>query len=303
MITIALLGAGGVGGFLAAALTRGDDDVRVIARPATAAAILEHGLEVRSAVLGDFHAHPAAATELAQEVEVLLVATKAVGLDDALERIRTPPQLVVPLLNGIDHLTALRERFGRMHVAAGVIRVEADRPQPGLIIQSSPNCRIDLAAAEPRLAQPLMRLSASFQAVGIPTRIDPSEAHAMWSKLARLCPLSLTTSASGRSIGFVRDDPRWRSALEGALQETVRVANAEGAQLRPRDTLAELRDAHPQLTSSMQRDIAAGRPPELDAIAGAVLRAAQRRGVRCPTVRWLADRVAKLAGVESPRSD
>jgi 2-dehydropantoate 2-reductase len=75
----------------------------------------------------------------------------------------------------------------------------------------------------------------------------------------------------------------------------VAVANAEGAALRAQDTLAELDAAHPELGSSMQRDIAAGRPTELDAIAGAVLRASRRHGLRCPTVQWLAERVAVRA--------
>ena len=114
----------------------------------------------------------------------------------------------------------------------------------------------------------------------------------MWSKLARLCALALTTSASDRSIGFVRADPRWRSALEGAVSETVAVANADGAELQATDTMAELDAAHAELGSSMQRDIAAGRATELDAIAGAVVRAGQRHGLRCPTVQWLAERVA-----------
>jgi 2-dehydropantoate 2-reductase len=117
----------------------------------------------------------------------------------------------------------------------------------------------------------------------------------MWSKLARLCALALTTSASDQPIGYVRSDPRWRSALEGAVKETVAVANAEGAGLDAADTLAELDGAHAELGSSMQRDIAAGRATELDAIAGAVLRAGRLHGLRCPTVQWLAERVAVRA--------
>jgi 2-dehydropantoate 2-reductase len=129
-------------------------------------------------------------------------------------------------------------------------------------------------------------------AAGIDVRIQNREAEVMWSKLARLCALALTTSASDRPIGYVRSDPRWRSALEGAVNETIAVANADGAGLDARDTLGELDAAHAELGSSMQRDIAAGRPTELDAIAGAVLRAGQRHGLRCPTVQWLAARVA-----------
>lgn len=302
MTPVAVLGAGGVGGFLAAALTRGGQEVRVIARPATAASILDDGLHVRSAILGEFMARPPAATELVEEAEILFVATKASGLQAALARIKVPPRLVVPLLNGVEHLAVLREHFGSTHVCAAVIRIEADRPQPGLIVQSSPGCRIDLAGADPVVAEALVRVVALLEASGLSARIDPSEAHAMWSKLARLCPLALTTSASDRPIGFIRQDPRWRSAMEGAVQETVRVANAEGAQLRAQDTLTELEEAHPELGSSMQRDISAGRAPELDAIAGAVLRAGEPHGLRCPTVSWLTERVASRAGLDSPRA-
>jgi 2-dehydropantoate 2-reductase len=119
----------------------------------------------------------------------------------------------------------------------------------------------------------------------------------IWSKLARLCPLALTTTASDRPIGFVRTDPRWRSALTNAVTETVAVAVAESAQLDAAKTIAELDAAHPELGSSMQRDVRAGRPPELDPIAGAVLRAGARHELRCPTVQWLAEQVAlRVAG-------
>ncbi len=292
MTRVAVLGAGGVGGFLAAALSRAGEDVVVVAREETARAIAAGGLTVRSAVLGDFTARPEVSAALTEPVDVLFVATKAVGLEAALERVVAAPGVVVPLLNGIDHLAVLRDRFGAERVPAAVIRIESDRPAVGEIVQTSPSCRIDLAPPPAVEA-----VAALLEHAGIPARIGASEADVMWSKLARLCPLALTTSASDRPIGYVRSDPRWRSALEGAVGETVRVANADGARLDAADTFAELEAAHAELGSSMQRDIAAGREPELDAIAGAVLRAGARRGLRCPTIQWLADRVANRAGV------
>jgi 2-dehydropantoate 2-reductase len=300
MTTIAVLGAGGVGGFVAAALARSGEDVLVVARPPTAAVIAERGFTVRSAVLGEFAARPRAQEALTEDVEVLLVATKATGLDAALERIQAAPALVVPLLNGLDHLEFLRERLGADRVAAGVIRIESTRPEPGVVVQTSPSCRVDVASRVAALGPALARLAELLGRAGIDVAIGDSERQVMWSKLARLCALALTTSASDRAIGFVRSDPRWRSALEGAVSETVAVANADGATLDAADTLAELDAAHAELCSSMQRDIAAGRPPELDAIAGAVLRAGQRHGLRCPTVQWLAERVAvRAAGAEA----
>ncbi|HEY1712324.1 MAG TPA: 2-dehydropantoate 2-reductase [Solirubrobacteraceae bacterium] len=297
----AVLGAGGVGGFVAAALTRSGADVVVVARPQTAAALEQAGeFRVSSRALGeDFRAQPPVVTELSEPVDVLFVATKATGLADALERVQTPPSLVVPLLNGLEHLEVLRARFGAQRVAAAVIRIESDRPSAGVIVQTSPGVRVDMAPpSETSGSSPASALDMAGQllrAAGIEVRTGDSPARVMWSKLARLCALALTTSASDRPIGYVRSDPRWRSALEGAVTETVAVANAEGAGLAAADTLAELDAAHADLGSSMQRDLAAGRPTELDAIAGAVLRAGRRHGLRCPTVQWLAERVALRA--------
>ena len=165
-----------------------------------------------------------------------------------------------------------------------------------MIVHSSPGARIDIAGPSPPAVESVVAaLAAELRAAGLEVRLGAPEPDVMWSKLARLCPLALTTAASDRPLGFVRTDPRWRSALTNAVAETIAVAVAEGAQLDAADTIAELEAAHPELGSSMQRDIRAGRPPELDAIAGAVLRAGARHELRCPTVQWLSDRVARRA--------
>ena len=299
---IAVLGPGGVGGFVAAALARSGADVVVVAREETAAAIAAHGISVRSAALGSFTARPRSEPLLASDVDFLIVATKATGLPAAITRVQSAPGLIVPLLNGLEHMERLRSRFGAASVAAGVIRIESDRAAPGEIVQTSPSARVDLAADDPALADRREALGSALQTAGIQLRIGTSERQVLWSKLARLNALALTTSASDRPIGLVRSDPRLRSALERAIAETVAVTNADGAQLQAGDTLAELEQAHAELGSSMQRDIAAGREPELDAIAGAVLRAGARHGLRCPTVQWLAERVAERAGIPAPDS-
>jgi 2-dehydropantoate 2-reductase len=300
MPKIAVLGPGGVGGFVAAALARASEKVILVAREPTAHLIAQHGITVNSTALNsDFTARPQAQAALTEPVEVLVVATKAGGLVPALERIQVEPGLVVPLLNGLEHMALLRDRFGAQGVIAGVIRIESDRPEPGQIVQSSPSVRIDLASDDPALNERLRSAAVMFEAASIPVHIGTSEAEVLWSKLARLNALSLTTSASDRPIGFVRTDPRWRSALEAAVNETVAVANADGATLNAAATLDELDQAHAELGSSMRRDIAAGREPELDALAGAVLRAAGRHGLACPTVSWLAGQVARRAAMFS----
>src|SRR5579872_1878982 len=110
-MTVAVLGPGGVGGLLAGVLDRAGIDVVVVARESTAAVIEQDGLRVQSVTFGDFLARPRAVAQLSEPVDALLVATKASGLAGALERVAVEPGVVLPLLNGLDHIAALRRRF------------------------------------------------------------------------------------------------------------------------------------------------------------------------------------------------
>jgi 2-dehydropantoate 2-reductase len=300
MDSIAILGPGGVGGFLAAALSRAGQPVTIVARDSTARQISAGGIEVRSARLGEFSVRPRAVVELRSTPDVLLVATKATGLAPALDRIQAAPDLVVPLLNGLDHMDTLRDRYGAHRVAAGTIRIESDRPAPGVVVQNSQFLRVDLASSRPSLLPGLDELAQALEQAEVPTTVSSNEAQILWSKLVRLNALALTTSAIDRPIGFIRTDPEWREALRLCIEETSAVARADGARLDAAATLAELDEAHAELGSSMQRDIAAGREPELDAIAGSVLRAGQRHGIDCPTIARLAATVAQRACVTAP---
>jgi 2-dehydropantoate 2-reductase len=287
----AVLGPGGVGGFLAAAFAAVDLPVTVVARESTAAVISSIGIDLRSVRLGDFVARPRAVPVLDEPVDVLIVATKAGGLEAALDRVARAPELVVPLLNGLDHVAALKDRYGTDRVCAGSIRIEADRPSPGVIVQTSPFLRIDLAADDAGVGSQLDGVVAALEAASVPARVLDSEAQVLWSKLVRLNALACTTTASGEKIGFIRSDPIWRATLTGCIEEAAAVAAADGAFVDPAVTLGELDDAHAGLGSSMQRDIAAGREPELDAIPGAVLRAAARHGLSCPTIASLYEQI------------
>jgi 2-dehydropantoate 2-reductase len=301
MPTYSVLGPGGVGGFVAAGLARSGGEVTVIARPPTAEVLVRDGITVQSVVLGDFVARPAAVVEqLEQPVDVLFVAPKATTLAAALDRVRTAPGLVVPLLNGLDHLDVLRERFGSDRVAAGVIRIESDRPEPGRIVQTSPAVRVDLAAGLPEVAAKLPAVADALAQAGIPATVGTGERQIMWSKLVRLNALASTTSVADRPIGEIRTDPEWRATLVACIEEGAAAATADGAPIDPSATLAELDAAHPTLGSSMQRDLAAGNEPELDAIQGSVLRAAARHDLHAPTVQRLAALIAQRAGIPAP---
>ena len=327
---VAVLGPGGVGGLIAGALARAGTPVTVIARAATAATISERGLRVDSVLLGDFVTHPPTAMRLEQPVDALIVATKAAGLEEALERVELAPPLVLPLLNGLDHIAALRERFAPDTVVAGTIRVEADRPEPAVVVHTSQFLRVEMASRYPAARVTMDALAGALTEAGVPARVYPSndpalndpaqppgdstpasarravepadggEAQVMWSKLVRLNALACTTSAYDLLLGEIRSTPELRADLIGAIDEGCVVARAEGASISSEDPLGELTAAHDTLGSSMQRDIAAGRVPELDAIPGSVLRAGARHGIACPTIARLVEMIAARAGVPLP---
>jgi len=300
---IAVLGPGGVGGLLAGALEHAGSDVVVVAREATAEVIAAQGLSVKSVTLGDFVAHPRVVACLAEPVDALLIATKATGLAAALERIQVAsssdddaspegePVVVLPLLNGLDHLAVLRQRFPAATVLAGSIRVEADRPRPGVVVHTSPFLLVSIASRDPG-AQPAMdALAQALTRAHVPVKVWPiserAEAQVMWSKLVRLCALACVTSAHDALLGQINATPELHAELVAAMEEASAVGRAEGADVDAAKAIAELEVAHPTLGSSMQRDIAAARQPELDAIPGAVLRAGDRHGIPCPTIERL----------------
>jgi 2-dehydropantoate 2-reductase len=304
---IAVLGPGGVGGLIAGLLERAGTPVMVVAREATAEAISERGLRVDSVSFGEFVVHPRVSTRLQETVDVLILATKASGLEAALERVVAQPKLVLPLLNGLDHLAVLRERFGREVVLAGTIRVEADRPEPGVVVHTSPFLLVEMASHEPDDRSEtgpragMETLAQLLKDAGVSVRVQESEAQVMWSKLVRLNALACTTSAFDKLLGEIRSTPELRAALVGAIEEGCAVGRAEGAEdVDPATALGELELAHDTLGSSMQRDIAAGRPPELDAIPGSVLRAGARHGIECPTIERLVTMIAARAEVPVP---
>jgi 2-dehydropantoate 2-reductase len=259
-----------------------------VAREATAEAIARDGIRVRSVRLGDLHERPAAEPGLSGPIDALLVATKAAGLSDALKRVDgLEPRIVLPLLNGLDHLALLRERFATRAVA-GSIRIESTRVTLTEFEQTSPFLHVDMASSDPWMGRPLRELAETLETARIPARVLDSEAQAMWGKLVRLNAIACATSAYDLPLGAIRDDPHHRAQLEQAVREGAAVADAEGASVDPDATIAEIDAVHAELRTSMQRDIAAGRPPELDAIPGSVLRAAARHGLACPAIERLA---------------
>lgn len=290
-LRIAVLGPGGVGGLLAALLVRAGDDVTCLAGRQTADALRERGLAVRSGRYGDFAVPVAAAEQLAEPVDVCLITVKATQLDRALERVPASTlgnALVVPLLNGVEHLVALRSRFPHAGVVAATIRVESARTGPGEIQHSSPFAAIDLAPT-PAVDEPVHRFAAHLERTGLQVRVRLDEEIGMlWDKLGFLGPLALLTTHARATAGVVREARR--EDLTTVITEVAAVARAEGAAGNADAVLAYFDGVPAAMRSSMQRDAEAGLPMELDAIGGAILRAAARHGIDVPvTARIVAE--------------
>jgi len=288
--SVAVVGPGGVGGLVGAVLTRAGHPVVYVARPDTAAALTAGGIEVTSARFGDFHVPAAAEPRLTAPVDVCVVAAKATALDAALDGVPAEvlgAGLVLPLLNGVDHMAALRERFPAARVLAGAIRVESTRVAPGRIVHTSPFCAVELAGDDTPGAR-LETLADQLRAAGIDATVGDSEAAVLWNKLAFLAPLALLTTAYGATAGEVRE--KYRGDLEAVAGEVLAVARAAGATADAGAVIGLFDKVPPATKSSMQRDVEAGRPAEVDAIGGAVLRAAAREGVDAPmTARLVED--------------
>ncbi len=218
---------------------------------------------------------------------------QATQLEDALRlapRERVGAAVVIPLLNGVDHLAVLRKAYDS--VVAGTMRVASERVDPGRISQKSPFIRVDLVGAGAN------EVAVDVRAAGLECHIGEDELTVLWQKLAFLAPLALATTAADAPLGTVRWDETYRQAQ----QEVAAVAEAEGARLDLAG-LESLRAAAPDtMRSSMQHDVELGRTPEIDAIAGPVLRGGLRHGIATPATRWLTDKVTTRAGSDPQHS-
>ena len=293
-IRVAVLGPGGIGGLLAALLVRRGDRVTCLAPPATAAHLAEHGLELRSPTLGDARVAVEAASRLDHPVDVVFVTVKATQLATAVEAVPADvlsDGLVVPFLNGIDHMAWLRERYPAGQVVAGTIRIESTRVGPGLIEHASPFAVVELAAADPSRREQVEALGARLAATGLDVTVRDDEAATLWSKLSVLAPIALVTTWTAAPYREAKAG-HW-DEVAAVAREIVTAARADGVDLDEAALLAML-ERLPDMRSSMQKDAAAGRPIELDAIGGAVLRAAERGGTDAPvTARLVADLEAR----------
>lgn len=283
----AVLGVGGVGGLIGACLGRLGDSVTLVVRPESLSSYPEQ-LKLESP-FGNVHIPVARSAEV-PPVDVLWVAVKATQLD-ALAALTHPESVkaIVPLLNGINHLDLLRSKYGFDRVIAATIAVESERVAPGHIVHRSPFAILNVSSAGRQL---LSSTLDQLHKIGFECRFVDDEATLMWTKLVFLAPFALATTAFDQPIGGVMSNPDWKSEWESCVREVCAVASAEGARVDPNVVFAGMSRAPSGMRSSMQKDVERGNPPELDAIAGPIIRAGDRRGIEIPATKRLLSAVA-----------
>jgi len=291
----AVLGAGGVGGLVGGTLAKAGHPVTLLVRPGRRDHYPER-LSVQSEPFGNFEAPVRVADRLDEQFDVVWIAVKAAALESALSNV--PPEVLgggvlVPLLNGVDHVRWLRDRYGDERVVPGTIRIEAEQARPGRVRHLSAFADVQVAP-NPATRERAETLCEELRDAGVGCEVQDDEITMLWSKLCFLAPFALVTTAYQGSLGAVRTDAgRWAS-LEQCVNEVCAVGVAEGAMVAPKPILTALEGLPNGFRSSMQKDVAAGRMPELDAIAGPILRGGSEHGIEVLATRSLVEQVVAL---------
>jgi 2-dehydropantoate 2-reductase len=289
---IAVVGAGGVGGLLAASLARsGRDEVVLLARGAALAAVQAGGLTLETPS-GTFTVRPALAVEdpaQAGPCDAVLVAVKAWQVPELAPRLRpllAAGGVVVPLQNGVEAADRLAAALPPAQVAGGVIWVYAWSEGPGRVKQigAAPRLVMGERPGAPTRAR-LEPLAASLGAAGVKVELAADVVAATWEKALLIGTLGLVGAVTRAPAGSIRSTGETRALLAGLMAEVALVGRALGVALAPdlvERTLAFVDGVPADATASMQRDLATGRPSELDDQPGAILRAARVAGVAVP---------------------
>lgn len=291
----AILGVGGIGGLMGASLARIGETVTLIVRSESLA---KYPRQLRlESPFGDFDANVAVAAEV-PAVDVLWLAVKATQLGSSLAAITNPASVraIVPLLNGVDHVAILRSKYEKEKVIPATIAVESERVAPGHIIHRSSFARLNFSSAGRSL---LGSTAGQLQTLGFQCRFIDDEATLMWSKLVFLAAFALCTTAANKTTGEILADPEWRKLGLACIREASAVGVAEGAKIDADAVIAGVMKMPGNMRSSMQKDVEQGNPPELDAIAGPILRGAQRRGIDVPAAKKLVAAVESRIGQPS----
>jgi 2-dehydropantoate 2-reductase len=276
----AIFGVGAVGGYFGARLAQAGEDVVFIARGDTLRVLRTKGLRLDS-VSGDVLLSPVKAVDDASQirvVDVVLVAVKTWQVPEAARKIGPlvgRSTMVLPLQNGVEAAAQLAEVLGSKHVCCGLAKIVSLLAGPGHIRHTGIDPYIALGESDNRRTKRILKLRQTLQLAGINAEIPPDITAALWEKFLFVSAWGGIGALSRAPIGVLRTLPGTRRLLEQAMQEVFNVAWARRVKLQEdivAKTMAFIDSLPPAGTTSLQRDIAEGRPSEIDAWNGAVVR-------------------------------
>lgn len=288
---IVVFGTGGVGGFFGGRLAHAGDDVTFIARGEHLRAIKASGLKVDS-TLGDFVVVPAKATDDVSEVgevDLVIVGVKAWQVSEAARAMKPlvgPGTTVLPLQNGVDAVAQLVAELGADRIIGGLCRIVSLVVGPGHIKHAGFTPSIVIGEIDDRRTDRITRIEQLFKRAGLEITVAPDIQAALWTKFLFIASFSGVGAMANAPAGVLRSDPKWRAQILHAMEEIYALAQAREIKLSPNsidNAIASVNALPEDATSSMQRDIAAGRPSELESQNGAVVRLARESGVQVPT--------------------
>ncbi len=302
---ILVVGAGATGGYFGGLMARAGRDVTFLVRAARAEALRETGLTVTGAggewtikpdvvtpeeLAADRTAVDGNATEnAASSYDVVLLSVKAYSLDDAIDDVAPAvgtDTVVVPGLNGLAHMDILDAKFGRHRVLGGVMYVATTLDDSGRIVQLNPGLNaLTWGARDDVDADRAAALVPDFTDAGFTARNSSHIELAMWEKWINLASLGAITCLMRGTIGEIASAHGGIAYADGVIDECISVAAAYGFAIRPDVAArahASLTDPTSGLTSSMYRDLSAGRRTEADHIIGDLIARAQSKDVDVP---------------------
>jgi 2-dehydropantoate 2-reductase len=287
---IAVMGAGGVGGYFGARLASGGHEVAFVARGGHLAAMRARGLVVRSA-LGDIHLpNPAASDDPAALgwFDAVLFAVKLWDTEAAAAAIKpllAAGGVVIPFQNGVESIERVGAVVGAQQVMGGVAYIAAKIAEPGVIAHTGTMARLVFGPVVPGQQPAADALLAACKGAGIDAQIAADIRKALWTKFAFLVALSGLTAATRQPIGVIRADADLRATLEAAIRETWELARARGIAL-PDDFVESqmaFADGLPaEMKASMAHDLEAANRLEAPWLSGAVARMAKEAGIAAP---------------------
>lgn len=292
---ILVLGAGGTGGYFGGRLTQAGADVTFLVRPARAAKLREHGLEIRSP-LGDvrFPVQVITADEPAAwgHADLVLLSCKAYDLDDAIAAVRPvvgERTVVLPVLNGLAHLERLDAAFGESRVLGGLCHISAASAPDGAVLHLNPLHSITFGERTPHAPRERTQaIKDVFATAQFDSVLAENVMQDMWEKFVFITSLASMTCLMRASVGEIVATDEGKALSEEMFAACAAVAAAAGYPIRPQARsrgLEFLTKAGSPMTASMLRDLESGGRVEADQIVGDMLRRGRKAGVDVSLLR------------------